>query len=156
LELIKTFGKNPNSSLRLYQLRLISDSKANSFAGIRNTIEQLTHVRNRFQDCRLYRNCIRRWSCVSLLGAKPSELRASLDILCTADKESFSKFEALSKQFQNTHCSLLYCVRGTKANFQQRIGSFLQYPPWYITTPFPELENYLQTEFFKTRMSHLT
>jgi hypothetical protein len=154
---VRLFGKSPESSfLRLYHLRFRSNQRANSFEGIQRAVAQLTYLRNRIKNSGIIRDSVRHWSGISLLGRNSSQLRASLDVLCVADRASLARFDKLSGQFPDHRCTLFYCVYGTKMNLQRRIGSFLQYPVWYLTSPFTELEDYLQTDFFRTRLSRLT
>jgi hypothetical protein len=145
--------RKSDPALRFYHLRFRSGCPADSFEAVADGVKQLTAVRNRLQDTQAVRKCIRRWSGLSLTGTKAPRLRMALDLLCLSEKGALPKFEQLAGQFPKNRCTLFYCVSATKMNIQQRLGTFLQYPAWFVTTPFTEIEYYLQTDFFKTRLS---
>jgi hypothetical protein len=153
MTIIQIFGNYSHSSLRLCHLRFRSNKPLDTLEGVNAGVKQLTRVRNYFQDAGVTRRCRQRWSGMSLAGVRTSQLRLSLDFLYIIDEKTLSKLRALALRFTETNCTVFYCARGTKTNIQHRIGAFLRYPVWYVTTPFPEIEDYLKTDFFKTRLS---
>jgi hypothetical protein len=75
-------------------------------------------------------------------------------MLCVADQSLLPKLEKVVRRFTQYRCTFLYCYLGTRFNIQRRVGSFLQYPAWLLTTPLSEIEDYfLDVDVFRTRLS---
>jgi hypothetical protein len=145
---------NCDRDLRIYHLRYRSDQGARNTKEISLSVEQLSELRDKLQNAYVRRLSVRRWTGISLLGSHIKNLRVSLDLMYIAHYTLLPKFEKLAYRFPRNRCSFLYCYRATKENIQCRIGSFLQYPTWFLTAPFAETEYFLDTAVFKTRLSH--
>ena len=122
-------------------------------------VERLTplilKLRQKIRDTKLFRNTPDKWFRPCLAGPDTPHLQVALHCLFMVDKadmqQMFQRLEDLAKSMGFLISKPRSYDVSPKSIIRQ-VGWFYQYPKWLLVTPLADIERYLNTSLFNSRV----
>ena len=112
----------------------------------------LLRLRDQIQNARVIERIRDKWFRLCLVGKDESSLQAALRCLMIVDRSDLDHVINRLDRFQGFIKSTFRAYVPEPVHIKRRTGWFYQYPQWLLRTPVSEIESYLHTRLYNTRV----